>query len=87
MYISYDDFLHFCANNPQFCTGSCNTKNDVLLCCQKEVNDVEIKKNLIAKMAKKAAENALRRDANSTTCVCIYQPKAPAELKRFKNIK
>ena len=48
---------------------------------------MEIKKNLIAKMAKKAVENALRRDANSTTCVCIYQPKAPAELKRFKNIK
>lgn len=45
------------------------------------------KKNLIAKMAKKAAEKALRRDANNTTCVCIYQPKAPEKLKQFKNIK
>ena len=45
------------------------------------------KKNLIAKIAKKAAENALRRDANSTTCVCIYQPKAPEKLKQFKNSK
>lgn len=36
---------------------------------------METKKNLIARVAKKVAENALRRDANSTTCVCIYQPK------------
>lgn len=59
----------------------------MLICSQKEVKDVEIKKKFIAKMAKKAAENALRRDANSTTCVCIYQPKAPIELNRFKSIK
>lgn len=59
----------------------------MLICSQKEVNDVKNKKNLIAKIAKKAAENALRRDANSTTCVCIYQPKAPEKLKQFKNSK
>lgn len=45
------------------------------------------KKNLVATIAKKAAESALRRDAKRTTCVCIYQPKAPADLKRFKNSK
>lgn len=39
---------------------------------------------LVAKVARKAAEKALRRDANSTTCFGIYQPKVPAELKRFK---
>ena len=48
---------------------------------------MENKKKFIAKIARKAAEKALRRDANCTTCLGIYQPKAPAELKRFKNIK
>lgn len=45
------------------------------------------KKSLIAIVAKKAAEHALRRDANRTTCVGIFQPKAPDALKRFKNSK
>lgn len=54
---------------------------------QKEVNAMKVNKNLIAVVAKKAAEHALRRDANRTTCLSIYQPKAPAGLKRFKNSK
>lgn len=48
---------------------------------------METTKKIIAKIAKRAAEKALRRDANSTTCLGIYQPKIPAELKRFKNTK
>lgn len=48
---------------------------------------MESKKRLIAKVAKKAAENALRRDANRTTCLAFYQPKIPADLKRFKSSK
>lgn len=44
-------------------------------------------KKLLAKVAKKTAEKALRRDANSTTCFGFYQPKAPAALKRFKSSK
>lgn len=59
----------------------------MLFCRQKEVNAMKSNKNLIAVIAKKAAEHALRRDANRTTCMCIYQPKAPAGLKRFKNSK
>ena len=39
---------------------------------------------LAAKIAKKTAENALRRDVNQTTCSIIFQPKAPASLNRFK---
>lgn len=62
-------------------------KNSVLFCRQKEVNDVENGKKLLAKVAKKTAEKALRRDANSTTCFGFYQPKAPAALKRFKSSK
>lgn len=41
----------------------------------------------ILKSVVKAANNSLKRDANSTTCGMIYQPKAPASLKDFKNIK
>ena len=48
---------------------------------------MESKKALIAEVAKKAAEKALRKDANRTTCLTFYQPKAPADLKRFKNSK
>lgn len=40
--------------------------------------------NSFAKVAKKSAESALKRDANTTTCTAIYQPKAPAALSRFK---
>ncbi len=43
-------------------------------------------KKSIAKFAKKIAEKALKRDASSTTCVGIYQPKAPANLERFKKL-
>lgn len=59
----------------------------MLFCRQKEVNAMKSKKSLIAIVAKKAAEHALRRDANRTTCVGIFQPKAPDALKRFKNSK
>lgn len=48
---------------------------------------MKVNKNLIAVVAKKTAEHALRRDANRTTCLSIYQPKAPAALERFKNSK
>lgn len=42
-------------------------------------------KSFVSKVAKAVAESALRRDANSTTCAAIYQPKPPANLNRFKN--
>lgn len=35
---------------------------------------------------KKVAEKALVRDANSTTCIAIHQPKAPKALKKFSRI-
>ena len=59
----------------------------MVLWCRREVNGMESKKALIAEGAKKAAEKALRKDANRTTCLAFYQPKAPADLKRFKNSK
>lgn len=59
----------------------------MLFCGKKEVNDVKKPMIVVSKVARKAAEKALRRDANCTTCVSIYQPKAPVKLKRFKNIK
>lgn len=41
-------------------------------------------KEIVAVLAKQAAEKALRRDANRTSCNLIYQPKIPNGLSRFK---
>lgn len=41
-------------------------------------------KKIVTKFAKKAAENALKLDARSTSCGVFYQPKAPAKLAKFK---
>ncbi len=43
--------------------------------------------NKATKIVKKTAELSLKRDANSTTCFAIYQPKAPKALKKFSKIK
>lgn len=80
-------FLQFCAKNQHFCKSYCKAKNDMLFCRQKEMSDMKNKKKLVANVARKTAESALRRDANRTTCVGFYQPKVPAALKRFKNVK
>lgn len=40
--------------------------------------------SVFAKVAKKSAESALKRDANTTTCCAIYQPKVPKSLKQFR---
>lgn len=45
---------------------------------------MKITKKFISKAAKAAAERALKRDANNTTCIAIFQPKVPANLSRFK---
>ena len=81
------DFLQFCMDNPHFCRSHCKEWGAMVLWCRKEVNGMGNKKTLIAKVARKAAEKALRKDANRTTCLAFYQPKAPADLKRFKNGK
>ena len=44
-------------------------------------------KELFLSMAKAAAERALKRDGNRTTCVAFYQSKVPAKLEKFKNVK
>lgn len=35
----------------------------------------------------KAAESSLTREANSTSCGMVYQPVAPAALKKFSKIE
>jgi len=37
-------------------------------------------------LVKKLANSELKRNANSTTCGAIYQPKAPAALKNFSKV-
>ena len=48
---------------------------------------MKTKMNSIAKMAKVIAERSLKRDANCTTSLYFYQPRVPANLKRFKSCK
>lgn len=43
-------------------------------------------KKLSQKVLKSAATGALKGSANSTSCVYIYQPKAPEALKKFSKI-
>lgn len=37
-------------------------------------------------LIKKVVNKSLRRDANNTSCLFVYQPKAPAALKNFSKI-
>lgn len=43
-------------------------------------------KKIFTKVIKVMAEKSLVRDANSTTCMAVYQPKAPSSLKKFSKI-
>lgn len=40
----------------------------------------------LSKAIKAIATNSLKRDANSTTCIAVYQPKVPSALKEFSKI-
>lgn len=44
------------------------------------------KKNY-SSIIKTIVEKTVRVDANSTTCIAVYQPKAPAALKKFSKIE
>lgn len=43
-------------------------------------------KNTSKKLIKKIVSVTLKDSSNSTTCATIYQPKAPAALKKFSKI-
>ncbi len=45
-----------------------------------------MKSNICLKAIKKVVNDSLKADANSTSCIIFYQPKAPAELKKFSKI-
>lgn len=51
---------------------------------RREVSAMKNTKEMVVALAKHAAEKALRRDANRTSCNLIYQPKIPNGLYRFK---
>lgn len=48
---------------------------------------MKVAKHALSKVAKNIAKKVLKRDANSTTCISFYQPKAPVALKRFQTSK
>ena len=56
--------------------------NDTIM--KKEEGYMKNFKSVLTKMVRNTAEIALKRDANSTTCTAVYQPKAPASLDKFK---
>lgn len=41
----------------------------------------------VAKGIKSVLETVLRAEANSTSCIIIYQPKAPKELMKYRRNK
>ncbi len=45
------------------------------------------KYNVAEKLIKVVAKNAAKIDANSTSCIIFFQPKAPASLKKFSKIE
>lgn len=46
-----------------------------------------IKKNVKPiSLIKKMVDSSLEKDANDITCIFIYQPKTPKELKKFSKI-
>lgn len=44
-------------------------------------------KKVLLNTSKNLAISSLKRDANTTTCTMVYQPKAPTGLKKFSKIK
>lgn len=44
-------------------------------------------KKIFTTAIKTIAEKSLERNANSTTCVVLYQPKAPVALNKFSKVK
>lgn len=44
-------------------------------------------KKIGSKIIKRITNNALTFDANETACIWLYQPKAPAALKKFSKIE
>lgn len=44
-------------------------------------------RKICTKMVKSIVEKVIRVDANSTTCMIVYQPKAPEMLKKFSKVE
>ena len=44
-------------------------------------------KKTVAKGVKNALDMVLRTEANTASCVIMYQPKAPKELMKFRRSK
>ena len=44
-------------------------------------------KKTYSNIMKSIVERAIQNNANSTTCMIYYQPKAPAALKKFSKVE
>lgn len=57
----------------------------MLLYAGKEVKTMNNPKKVLAKIAAITAEHMLIHNANSTSCVVIFQPKIPRNLEKIKS--
>lgn len=78
--------MNFCNLTVYFCVLffrlQWNLKHDIFF----EKGGIFMKKieKALLTASKRMAISSLKRDANSTTCCAVYQPKAPASLDKFK---
>lgn len=47
---------------------------------------MKFQRSTITKIVKNAIEKSFVRDANCTSCIVYYQPKAPASIKKFSKV-
>lgn len=48
---------------------------------------MSVRKRESAKKVVKVLDKVLKLEANSTSCLFVYEPKAPATLDRYKKLK
>ena len=48
---------------------------------------MKFQKKNYSNIVKTIVEKAVRVDANNITCIAVYQPKAPATLKKFSKVE
>lgn len=48
---------------------------------------MNMSKKLLGKLAKATALHMLKREANNTSCLAVFQPKVPTNLALLKDMK
>ena len=56
-------------------------------CVRMRREGMSVRKRESAKKVVKVLDKVLKLEANSTSCLFVYEPKAPASLERYKKLK